>query len=118
MLRRLDATVASPDHVALASRLVGFGFEPHLPVSRAGAGAGGAAYVRWTVTGTQRSVTLYQNSSGLVSDSKPQLTFAKTVAGAEVPRGVHPTVRYTYAHAKVVAVLDAVAAFRSWADQP
>lgn len=118
MLRRLGGVGASPNHAALASRLVGFGFEPHLPVSRADAEAGGAAYVRWTGTGTQRSVTLYQNGSGLVSDSKAQLAFAKTVAGAEVPGGVHPTVRYTHAHATVTAVLDAVAAFRGWADQP
>jgi len=70
------------------------------------------------VTGTQKSVTLYQNSSGLVSDSRPQLAFASTVAGAAVPSGVHPAVRYTYAHATVTVVLAAVMAFRGWADQP
>jgi uncharacterized protein (TIGR02646 family) len=94
--------------LALASRLVGLGFQPQVPTS--------AAYVRWTVTGTQRSITLYQNGSGLVSDSKAQVAFAKSVPGRETLAS--PRVRYTYQHAQLGAVLDAVVAFRRWADQP
>ena len=105
MLQRLGGVSLT---LALASRLVGLGFQPQVPTR--------AAYVRWTVTGAQRSVTLYQNGSGLASDSERQRVFAKSVAGHEALAS--PKVRYTYEHAQLGAVLDAVVAFRRWADQP
>ncbi len=95
-------------HLALASRLVGLGFLPQVPTR--------AVYVRWTVAGTQRPVTLYQNRAGLLSDSTVQLGFARGVPGGETQ--APPKVRYTYEHARLGAVLDAVAAFRRWADTP
>lgn len=104
MLQRLGGVSLT---LALASRLVGLGFQPQVPTR--------AAYVRWTVTGTQRPVTLYQNGSGLASDSGPQLAFAKTVTGGEALAS--PKVRYTFENAQLGTVLDAVVAFRRWADR-
>ena len=83
MLQRLGP---ESHHLALASRLVGLGFLPQVP-SR-------STYVRWTVAGTQRQVTLYQDRAGLASDSTVQLAFAKRVRGREIQAS--PKVRYTY----------------------
>lgn len=108
MLQRFVRFDHGLDHHIVAARLAGLGFHPNLPPS--------AAYVRWTVTGTRRSVTLYQNSTGLVSDSHAQLDFAEALDGAVRSTGVHPKVRYSYEHSKLNTVLAATSAFRNWAD--
>ena len=50
MLQRFRNFDRSLDHQIIAARLAGLGFHPNLPPN--------ATYVRWTLTGTQRSVTL------------------------------------------------------------
>jgi uncharacterized protein (TIGR02646 family) len=97
-----------PDHQIVASRLFGLGFQPNPPPV--------ATYLRWTVKGTVRPVTLYQEDAGLVSDSKPQKDFAKKLRGADERQGVHPKVRFAYKASGLDAVLAATTRFRDWAD--
>jgi len=108
MVQRIAARDPSPHHLTVASQLWTLGYQPNLPAA--------ATYVRWTVQGTSRGVTLYQETAGLVSDSRPQLELANAIAGAEVAPGTNPRVRWTYAGAKVDAVLVAAIRFRDWAD--
>lgn len=95
-------------HLTLASQLTRLGFLPHAPAS--------AAYVRWTVTGSDRRVTLYQEKTGLRSSSTAQFAFAGTLPGAVVPQGSSTRVTFPYGGTTPDSVLAVAARFRQWAD--
>lgn len=118
MLQRFVAHDKSRDHEIVASRLFGLGFTPLVPTGRAGAAQSGATYLRWSVQGSARRVTLYQNSAGLVSNGSPQLDFARGLAGARPSRGVRPRIQFTYKGSRLEDVLLATTRFRAWADGP
>ena len=116
ILTRFAGFNAGVDHFAVARQLDELGYEGLAPRSQA-AGSG-PAYVRWVYEGTTRTVRLYQNSAGLISDSKPQLEFATRLKGAEVEGGVHPKVRFYYEDSSVADVVEAARRFKSLADSP
>lgn len=78
-------------HREVAKHLQFCGFEPDAPES------GNRPYVRWTVAGTARSITIYQEGSGLMVHSGPLLEFLLTLPGATEPTGVHPRMKWHYA---------------------
>lgn len=104
------------NHEIVASRLSGLGFSPSLAVRRTATPTTARTYLRWTVLGQVRLVTLYQNGLGLVSDSKTQLPFAEKLDGAERLTGRHPKVLFTYQQTKLDGVLAATTRFHAWAD--
>ena len=59
------------DHLTIARELLLLGYRG-VPPERRG-GRSNAAYLRWIYTGKSRTVRLYQNSAGLISDSQPQV---------------------------------------------
>ena len=68
------------------------GFTPDAPDS------GQKAYIRWNVVGKKRiELSMYQDGTGLIVDSKPLLAFVLTLSGATAPMGKHPRVRWSYA---------------------
>lgn len=107
-LARLGDAVTDTRPVDVARRLAGLGFVPHVPVT--------SRYVRWTVDGTVRRATLYQERSGLVSTSRAQQAFATGLAGAVAAAGRRPVVRFPYAGPTTADVATAAARFRRWAD--
>lgn len=108
MLHRLGGGDASGRHVDLARRLTDLGFVAHVPAS--------SPYVRWTVDGTVRRATLYQEASSLASISAAQLAFARTLPGAAVPSADRPVVRFPLPGPTAAGTLDVPARFRRWAD--
>lgn len=113
-LGRLAAFNPSFDHHSVARELATLGFQAHAPQSRTD--GSDAAYVRWLYQGPNRTVRLYQNSAGLISDSRPQLEFARRLDGAEPEGSVHPKVRFYYANSSVPTVLAVARQFRDFAD--
>lgn len=108
VLVRLGGGASDPRHVGLARRLAELGFAPQVPAT--------SPYVRWTVAGAVRPVTLYQESSGLASISTGQQAFALTLPGALVPSTERPVVRFPYTGPSPDALLAVAARFRHWAD--
>jgi hypothetical protein len=116
MLQRFVDHDRSRDHEIVASRLSGLGFSPRAAASRGATERSGTTYLHWSVQGSERRVTLYQNSAGLVSNGGPQRTFATRLAGAIASEGVRPRVRFTYKESSLEDVLVATTRFRAWAD--
>lgn len=117
-LGRLAAYDGSVDHHSVAREMANLGYSAYAPQSRAAA-SDSAAYIRWLYQGAgQTTVRLYQNSAGLISDSRPQYGFALTLPGAEPEGGMHPKVRYYYSNSSVDTVLEAARAFKEFADRP
>jgi uncharacterized protein (TIGR02646 family) len=108
MLQRFADADPGTHHATLATRLAALGFVPNLPPV--------SPFVRWTVTGTVRTASLFQEKLGLVSDRVGQLAFASGLPGADIRVNDPPKVRYTYQQAQLDAVLDAATRFRAWAD--
>ena len=96
-------------HRAIAEHLAAVGFTPE-------AQPAGKAYIKWHVEGTERGLTVYQEGSCLVVDSKPLLPFVVTLAGAKKSPGARPRVQWTYG-ASVDNALDAAANLRAYADK-
>jgi hypothetical protein len=97
-------------HRQIADHLKALGFEPST------AATGDRPYIRWYVHATNRAVTLYQEGSGLVVDSKPLLPFALTLPGAKKPKGKHPKIKWKYG-ASLDHALGAAAGIRKHADE-
>lgn len=96
-------------HRDVAAKLAALGFQPEPPAT------GHKPYVRWTVHGKARNVTVYQEGSGLVVDSAPLLEFVMTIHGATPPKGKHPKVKWNYAMS-VADALSAAGELRAHAD--
>lgn len=96
-------------HRAVAEHLTNAGFIP-------GAQPDGKAYIRWHVDGAERGVTIYQEGSCLVVDSKPLLSIATTLAGGKKSPSDRPRVQWTYG-ASVDNALDAATKLREYADK-
>ena len=96
-------------HRNIAEKLASLGFDPEAPAT------GNKPYVRWTVHGKIRNVTVYQEGTGLVVDSGPLLKFVLSIPGATDPIGKHPKVKWSYA-ASVDAALTAAEKLRGHAD--
>jgi uncharacterized protein (TIGR02646 family) len=107
---------ARADHLIVAARLVGLGFQPHLPQSRTDAAASRSTYLRWTLTGTVRTAAIYQDATGLVIHGQRLLVFASALKGADGRLGTHSSVHLTYKQSKLDAVLVATTRLRDWAD--
>lgn len=103
------------DHFAVARGLLDIGYKPSTPQSRRE--GSNAAYIRWLFDGSQRTVRLYQNSAGLVSDSKPQTEFARRLPAATPEEATHSRVRFYYDQTDIAAVLQVAEAFKGFADR-
>ncbi|MCP3420570.1 hypothetical protein [Nocardioides pinisoli] len=115
MVARFAAYEAGP-HQEVADHMKALGFEGLLPQARKGS-ASKTPYIRWVYKGSARTVRLYQNSKGLVSDSKKQLDFATGAPGASPVAPVHE-VRFYYDAAGKNAVLEAAKAATQYANTP
>ena len=79
-------------HRKVAEHMKAAGFTPDAPDS------GKKAYVRWNVIGKKGTeLSIYQDGTGLILDSMPQLAFALTLPGASRTQGKHPRVKWSYA---------------------
>lgn len=96
-------------HRDIASHLKDAGFTPE-------AQPAGKAYIKWHVDGVVRGLTVYQEGSCLVVDSKPLLAFVLELEGAKKSPGERPRVQWTYG-ASVDAALGAASSLRAYADQ-
>ena len=108
------ADYESGPHQEVADHMKGLGFEGLLPQARKGSKTK-TPYIRWVYKGSVRTVRLYQNSRGLVSDSKKQLAFAESAPGASPVAPVHE-VRFYYDAAGKDAVMEAAKAAKEYAD--
>lgn len=113
ILERFSSFNPEADHFRVANSLLDLGFQGFPPQGRGSRSK--AAYLRWIYSGESRTVRLYQNSAGLISDSQPQFGFAATLRGAEREGGVHPKVRFYYASSDEQTVIDAARALKEFA---
>lgn len=71
--------------------------------------SGAHHYIRWHLSTSAGSVTLYQNKKGVVLDSRAHSTHGRTLAGAQVQGR---RVLFYYTHASAQQILLAAAALR------
>ena len=86
------------------------GYEPSPPST------GTRAYILWHIDGKARELSVYQEGTGLLIDSKPLLPFALTLPGATAPKGTHARVKWAYS-ASLGTALDVAKKFRAHADK-
>ena len=114
ILERFSNFNPDADHARVANALLDLGYVGVPPKGRGS--RSNAAYVRWIYSGTARTVRMYQNSAGSISDSQPQFEVAMTFPGAEREGGVHPKVKFYYTSTNEQTVIGAARALKKFAD--
>ncbi len=113
MLRRFERYDADTAARTVYETLLSRGWRPFLPKARGGKTKSAAAYIRLVYRGSSRRVTLYLNSSALVSAGTSEREFATSLPGADVQS---EDVYLHHSDNRAGQAVDAAEALQRWAD--